>query len=177
LTKLEIGAAIVIILCPCAAGSQEAAPQHPQLPAVFTSVLPDVKAKCHVPILLPSELPKPISDAQHAVIQKATADRYSVGLFYELDVGNAGFAANFGAEASPKYAPSELGAEVKLARGTRGFFRPVSCGGSCAPANLWWEVNGVLYTVQLRLLPSNSEKSQQATITAVANSAILAGPR
>jgi hypothetical protein len=44
-------------------------------------------------VLLPSELPEPIRDAKHAVVDKATQDEYTFGLFYELDEGNAGFAA------------------------------------------------------------------------------------
>jgi len=188
LTKLEITASVLMGLLFLATGeSQEklsapspnssSAASHQQLPKLFTSVLADVKAECHLPVLLPSELPKPIADAEHAVVQNTSAGAYSIGLFYELEIGNAGFAANFSGESKPRYSASELGREIKLARGKRGYFRPVSCGGSCAPANLWWEANGVLYAVQLRLSASSSEKSQQDTITAVANSAILAGPR
>jgi len=177
LIKLEITTAVVIILCCCAAESQERQPKASRLPAVFTAVLADVKAECDLPVLLPSELPKPIADAQHALMQETTADRYSIGLYYELEIGDAGYAATFSGESKPKYSASELGRRVGLAHGISGFFRPVSCGGSCAPANLWWEENGMLYNVQLRLSASNSERSQQDTITAVANSAILAGPR
>ena len=177
LIKLEITSAIVIILCLCAAEPQDRQPKASRLPAVFTPVLADVKAECHLPILLPSELPKPIADAQHALMQRTTADRYSIELYYELEIGDAGFAATFAGESKPKYSASELGRKVELAHGISGSFRPVSCGGSCAPVNLWWEVNGILYTVQLRLSSSSSEKSQQETITAVASSAILAGPR
>jgi hypothetical protein len=67
--------------------------------------------------------------------------------------------------------------EVKLSRGLVGYFRSVSCGGSCAPANLWWEEDRALYQIQLKLSPTLSESDQQKTITAVADSAILAGPR
>jgi len=100
-------------------------------------------------------------------------------MFYSLDVGNAGFAAMFAGDAAPNYHPRELGNvhEVKLAHGIHGFFRPISCGGSCAPVNLSWEDGGTLYTIQLKLSSSLSENEQQKAITAVANSAILAGPR
>ena len=139
----------------------------------------EVKAKTTVPVLLPTELPSPFSDAKHAIVDKATADEYEVGLYYELDLGDAGFAASFNATKNPRYSPRELRNvhEVKLARGGNGHFMPVSCGGSCAPANLWWEQGAVLYQIQLKLPSSLHEKKQQGTITAVANSAILAGPR
>lgn len=66
---------------------------------------------------------------------------------------------------------------VKLADAIDGFFRPVSCGGSCAPANIWWEKNGTVYRFQLRLSSSASEQDQQKTMIELANSAINAGPR
>jgi len=148
------------------------------LPAVFISVLPDVKAKSRVPVLLPSELPEPIGRATHAV-QEADAGGYGITLYFKLGVGDSGFAANFSGDATPKYSPRELPnvAEVELAHSVRGFFRPISCGGSCAPVNLWWEDGGILYQIQLRLSSAVSEEDQEKTIEAVANSAILAGPR
>jgi len=149
------------------------------LPDIFVSVLAGVKAKTRVPVLLPTELPRPFSDAKHASVDQATADQYAVSLSYELDAGNAGFAASFQATNNPDYSPRELGnvQQVKLAGGITGFFRPVSCGGSCAPANLWWKKGAVLYQIQLKLSSTLREKKQLKIITAVANSAILAGPR
>ncbi len=146
---------------------------------IFVSVLGEVKAKTRVPVLLPTELPRPFSDAKHATGEKATANEYEVSLYYELDAGNAGFAASFEATKNPHYFPRELAnvREVKLAGGITGFFRPVSCGGSCAPANLWWEKGEVLYQIQLKLSSDLGEKNQREIITTVANSAILAGPR
>ncbi|MFZ0321109.1 MAG: hypothetical protein WAL56_18420 [Candidatus Sulfotelmatobacter sp.] len=149
------------------------------LPNVFLSVVAGVKAKTRVAVLLPTELPRPFSDAKHASVGKATADGYAVSLYYDLGTGDAGFAASFEAANNPRYSPRELGnvREVKLASGVIGFFRPVNCGGSCAPANLWWEQGAVLYQIQLKLPSTLDEKDQQGIITAVANSAIVAGPR
>jgi hypothetical protein len=102
-----------------------------------------------------------------------------VALYYELGVGDAGFAASFSARKNAGYSPRELPnvEEVKLAGGIVGFFRSVSCGGSCAPANLWWEQDGTLYQIQLKLPSTLREKKQLRIIMAVADSAILAGPR
>ncbi len=160
----------------CIAGRANVAVSFPD---VFLSVLARVKAKTRVPVLLPTELPRPFSNAKHASVDKATTDEYAVSLYYELDAGDAGFAASFGATNNPTYSPRELEnvRQVKLASGITGFFRPVSCGGSCAPANVWWEQRSVLYQIQLKLSSSLREKNQQGIITAVANSAILAGPR
>jgi hypothetical protein len=48
--------------------------------------------------------------------------------------------------------------QVDLSRGRTGMFIPVSCGGSCAPENLWWEQNGVMYQIQIALKSSTTEK-------------------
>jgi hypothetical protein len=148
------------------------------LPAIFVSILPEIKAKTSMAVLLPTELPRPFGDAKHVKLEVAP-DEYAVALYYELDVGNAGFAALFAAKNNATYSLREIGnvREVKLAGGKVGFFRSVSCGGSCAPANLWWEQGRTQYQVQLVLVSTLREKQQQRIITAVANSAILAGPR
>lgn len=149
------------------------------LPDVFRSALAEIKAKTNVPVLLPAKLPRPFRDAKHASVDKATEDEYVVSLYYELNAGDAGFAASFEGTKNPRYSPRELGnvRQVKLASGITGFFRPVNCGGSCAPANLWWERGRVLYHIQLKLPSTLREEKQQAIIMAVGNSAILAGPR
>ena len=147
------------------------------LPDIFRSVLSEVKAKTKVPVLLPTELP--FYDIKQATVDKATEDASAISLYYDLSAGNAGFAASFQAANNRHYSPREIKnvSEVKLATGINGFFRPVSCGGSCAPANLWWEQGAVLYQIQLKLPPAIPEENQQSMIMAAANSAILAGPR
>jgi hypothetical protein len=153
---------------------------HSNGPAqVFKSLLPQIREKTKVPVFLPSDLPQPIGKAKYGVAGDLQADKYEISLYYELEIGDPGFAANFTGQADAKYHPEELPnvKEVKLARGTKGFWRPVFCGGSCAPANLWWMDGGVLYQIQLKLSPTMSERDQENEIIAVANSAITAGPR
>lgn len=169
--------ALAFGLAPAAVLHAEADAHRP-LPKVFASVLTGLKAKTRVPVLLPAELPKPFRDAKNAVADDVTPNEYAVVLYYELGIGQAGFAASFAGENHPKYSPAELPnvSRVRLARGIIGFFRPVSCGGSCAPANLWWQ-KGPLYQVQLDLPATLSDKAQQRIIMRLANSAIMAGPR
>jgi hypothetical protein len=177
--KHLFGWALVGVLASTGLGTAVRANAAGSLPVVFLSALAEVKAKASIPVLLPTELPLPFRDAKHAIVDKAKADEYAIILYYELDIGNAGFAATFAASENPGYSPSELGnvRKVKLASGVTGFFRPVSCGGSCAPANLWYKQGAALYVIQLRLPPTLGDKNQQEIITAVANSAILGGPR
>jgi hypothetical protein len=149
------------------------------LPKPFASVISEIKAKSHIPILLPSELLQPVGKASHAVLEKASESEYAISLYYELGIGDADFAAGFTAQAHPDYEPQDLGGvrEVKLSHNLRGFFRPVSCGGSCAPANIWWKEGQVLYQIQLKLSSTLRADDQQKAITAVANSSIIVGPR
>jgi len=149
------------------------------IPEPFGSVLPKVKTKSRIAVLLPSELSEPFSKAKYAVVGKASVGEYAISLYYEPGIGDAGFAALFAAKANPGFEPKELAnvSEVKLAHGVVGYFRPVSCGGSCAPANLWWKEGRVLYQVQLRLSSTLSEGDQRRAMIATADSAILAGPR
>lgn len=149
------------------------------LPAALASVLSEVKSKSRVRLLLPSELPQGIAEAKYGIVDRASEDEYAISLYYELGMGDAGFAASFGANIHPNYGPKDIPnvREVKLSRGMIGYFRPVSCGGSCAPANIWWKDDQILYHVQLKLSPEVPEGDQQRMIIAVANSAILAGPR
>jgi hypothetical protein len=170
---------LLVISCSLGSESSHALPPEKPLPSVFVSVLARVKARTNISVLLPTELPKPFSTAEHAMADEVQADQYGVLLYYVLGVGDAGFAASFLAKKNPSYSPRELQnvQKVKLADGIVGFFRPVSCGGSCAPANLWWEQDAVLYQVQLKLPSTLPEKNQQSIVTGLANSAILAGPR
>ena len=62
---------------------------------------------------------------------------------------------------------------VRLRDGTRAVYRPISCGASCAPASLWFVRGGVLYGWQVKSPP----RSARAALVAMANEALLAGPR
>jgi hypothetical protein len=182
-----IGIFLIVVICCSGSNSAQARSEEStgrvgvgsSLPDVLLSVLAEVKSKTSIPVLLPTQLPKPIDEAKHATVDKVTRDEYAVALYYELDVGDAGFAAFFAANHNSPYSPREIPnvRKVKLTHGIVGFFRGVSCGGSCAPANLWWAQGGTLYQIQLRLSSTVSEKEQQRIITAVAKSAIQAGPR
>jgi hypothetical protein len=148
------------------------------LPEPFASVLPEIKAKSRIPVLLPSELSQPIRGAKHEVAERASDNEYAITLYYELGIGDAGFAASFGAQADPDYDPQDLGniRKVELSHGLLGYFRPVRCGGSCAPANMWWKDGRVLYQIQLGFPSTLREGDQQKAIIATADSAMRIMP-
>ncbi len=142
---------------------------------VFRSVLTQIKARTKIPILLPGNLQT--ENPLWPSIQKADANEYAIAIYVD-DGEPLGSGANFYGffTAKAKAKPPKF-REVKLANRVTGFFRPLSCGGSCSPVNLWWVREAVLYHIQLKLSSTLSEQDQEKAITAVANSAILGGPR
>jgi hypothetical protein len=144
----------ILLFCSVALGQSPSKPAR-HLPEALASVLADVKAKSHAEVLLPSEMPHPFGEAKYATVESASQNEYSISLYYKLDVGDSGFAASFSADAHPDYGPKDIPnvRKVKLSHGLVGYFREVGCGVSCAPANLWWEEDHVLYSLQLRLRP------------------------
>ena len=99
-------------------------------------------------------------------------DGYFISLYYSGDA-NASYAAGFGGSTlilQDRDLPNS--ARVALSDGRTGIFRPVSCGGSCGPANLWWEQNAVMYQIQVKLSPDLSEKEQQKILVETANSTV-----
>jgi len=146
------------------------------LPAnVFLSVLEDAKKQTQLPLLLPSELPTSYSDLSAALV--AEADKYAINLLADPDTGR--YVAGFSAEKEEKYSAADIGntKQVALAKNTIGFFRPISCGGSCSPINLWWEQSGILYNIQTIMSSDTPEVEQEKFIIPMADSAILGGSR
>src|SRR5213079_292371 len=88
---------------------------------------------------------------------------YKIGLYYSELGSDSTFAAGFFAFLKPAWKFRELGntSPVVLRNGIDGVLRPVSWGGSCAPANLWWEQNGVIYQIQIKLRSTMSEEQQE----------------
>jgi len=48
----------------------------------------------------------------------------------------------------------------------------MSFGGSCAPANLWWEQNGATYQIQLKRSSATDEREQVRLLVETANSVV-----
>jgi hypothetical protein len=98
----------------------------------------------------------------------AAADSYSVNLRYKGIGGDAGSAAWFGGSRSEPNAV-RVKHPYRLANGALAAFLPVSCGGSCAPANLWWQQGDVIYTIQIMLPYEMSAKRQAKVLVETAN--------
>jgi hypothetical protein len=141
---------------------------------IFKPALDEIQNKIQIPILLPSKLPTLIRVEEiKGVFGEVTKNGYFVSLGYAEVGSNATYAAGFSGSKEILPSPSNTRL-VTLNDGTVARFRPVSCGGSCAPANLWWVRDGVEYGVQIKISSTAREEDQQKVLIETANSMVLA---
>lgn len=123
--------------------------------------------------MLPAKLPSAIPERDIKLAYgELREDGYFISLYFsEPPVNDAAFAAGFGGSTRIlQDLPNTR--RVALSHGRAGMFRAVSCGGSCAPANLWWEQNGVMYQIQMKLRSDSTEKDQERILVETANSTV-----
>jgi hypothetical protein len=138
----------------------------------FRAQLPAVKRATRVPVLLPRTLrlagPAPRAYASGGggrsgwVLVLAGHPR--------CGGANACFIASFEGQRGK---PLPGRANIRLAGGVRGFYVPIRCGASCAPASLWFVHRGVLYAWQVKDPP----RAAKSALAQMASEAIRAGPR
>ena len=139
---------------------------------VFRPALEQILPQTRIAILLPSKLPSLIRERDIKLAWGTVSeDGYFISLYFTELGSIATFAAGFGGSAGVlRDLPSTR--PIALAGGLIGRFRPVSCGGSCAPANLWWEQNGVMYQIQIKLRSTLKEKDQERILVETAKSTV-----
>jgi hypothetical protein len=145
---------------------------HPvDVPRTLAPVLPAVKARTELTVLLPAAMPSERS----TLYPSATAGRarYSLELSDIPDCGSA--TACFEADFRATRRGRPFGARaVALARGRTARFQPLSCGASCSPPSISWRERGALYTIQANV---GTRRSERRILIRMANSAIRAGAR
>jgi hypothetical protein len=141
------------------------------VPGTFKSLLPKVRARTMIPILLPSSMKLDFDKGQR--LYRATSSHRG-GYDLELSAAprcgaNVCFAASFSARGGSRlgFAPN-----ATLTRGIAGHFQPLRCGGSCTPPSIAWVLGGVRYEIQAKAL-----RGRREDMVAAANSAIRAGRR
>lgn len=137
--------------------------------AMMAKARAEIGSCATVPVYLPTRLPASTTAKITSAAGARTAHGYTVTLYYLVGAGDAGYAGLVSGSTNT-FASLPNTKVVRLANGTAALFRPVSCGGSCAPANLWWQVSGHEYSVQLRLPSLMAPKAQLAQLLVVANS-------
>jgi hypothetical protein len=140
------------------------------------SALARAKQITDVPVLFPALLPAFMED-DSAMVSFVGGDkgRYDISLYQR---GNDGEATIFVGEftGDSHLEGDHIGRPVHLIDHITGYFRPRSCGGSCAPSSIEWSVKGVHYEIQLRF-SFDSNQAEQKTMVDTANSAIAASSK
>jgi len=177
LRNIKRAPALAIVLLLFTHYQSESAMEQATGPAqVFRPALEQIQSQTRIPILLPTTLPSAIPEGSIKLTWgEVREDGYFISLYFSEEASNATFAGGFGASTRiPGLQNLPNTHRVALSGGRIGIFRPVSCGGSCAPANLWWEQNGVMYQIQIRLGSGSAEKGQQKILVETANSMVTA---
>ena len=168
-SSLLAAAAVAAIAVAAAAAGPSASVD---LLKAFRQELPKVKRASTVPVLLPRSLR--VSTTYRRVFATGGVERGGWVLSLAADPrcggANACFIASFEGRRGGSLPDRP---NVRLRDGTRAVYRPISCGASCAPASLWFVRGGVLYGWQVKSPP----RSARAALVAMANEALLAGPR
>jgi hypothetical protein len=139
------------------------------VPRTVRAVLPDARDG-GVPVLLPSRMNLDFSGSRTYVTGGGGNDQWDIEMAGARNCGGANvcFLASFTGEEG-----KALGfrTNVKLARGLRGYYKPLTCGGSCSPPLIAWKQRGVRYQIQAKALGG------RRAFVAMANSAIRNGGR
>jgi hypothetical protein len=141
----------------------------------FKTVLPKVKRQTKVAVLLPATLPTAGPSPHLYATGTGSAKGSDLELAGAPNCGGADacFIASFVATKGGMLPSRSSFVKLALAGGDPARYHPITCGGSCAPATLWFTHKGVLYSWQVKDAPRNA-KTAMAT---AADSAIAAGPR
>src|SRR3954453_7159745 len=167
LTAVVALVAVVAVAVPALAASGDV-----NVPKKFSALIPKVKKKSGLAVRLPSKIHVFVSPSKTYADGSATKKSY----FLELDAArncnaaNACFLASFAAKRGGTPAFKKT---VSLAHGITGYFKPVTCGGSCSPAFIQWKQGGVLYEIENKGVGKHEKKS----MARLANSAIRGGKR
>lgn len=142
--------------------------------SVFKPALEQIQSQARISILLPSRLPSVIRERDIKLAVGEVSDHgYFISLYRSEMGSEATFAAGFSGSTEILHDLPNI-REVALSGGRTGLFRPVSCGGSCAPANLWWEQHGIMYNIQIKLRSDLPQKDQEKILVETANLTVSA---
>src|SRR5687768_14905991 len=114
---------------------------------VLRNDLQSVGPKTDIPIRIPFRIGL---DYDKGVYGEGTGskNRYTFEINATDDCGaNVCFLAQFQGE---KGGEPSFTREVQLDRGIIGYYKPLTCGGSCSPPMIEWVQRGVLYSIQAK---------------------------
>jgi hypothetical protein len=166
---------LVVVLLVGLAGSAAPAVAAPvDVPGALGARLAKVSDRTPLAVLVPDTLELDFDGRVYAS-SSAARRRWSFALAGAPGCGGATacFLASFTAQRGGEPA---FRTRVRLRGGIPGWFKPLSCGGSCSPAMLQFRRRGVLYEIAAKV-PDPTASGQRARLTRAANEALRVGPR
>lgn len=161
-------ALLLALLAPAPAG---AASHRYDVLELVDRGLKAVNRVSEIPVLLPSRLTAEFPRLYSFGRGRAGSYELEVSSRRSCHGANACFVAGFTGARGERPSATH---KVRLARGRTGYYQPVRCGASCAPASVEWRQEGVLYTIQSKLGTKSTDRS---LLVGLANSAIRNGAR
>jgi hypothetical protein len=159
-------AALVTLAVPATASARSY-----DVPAQFRTVLPRVKAKTRLPVLLPDSMPY----EDTTLYASGSGHRRSWELSLAAAPGCGGATACFVASFWAQKGGQPSGTRrVTLRGGRTGWFRPLSCGASCSPPTIAWREHRAAYWIQANV---GTQATERRILVRMANQAIRAGRR
>jgi hypothetical protein len=156
------------------AGAAFAQAKYYSVPSALGGSLSRVRSDTKIAILLPNRLALDYDGRSYA---SGIGDpgSYSLSLAGAPNCGgaNACFLVTFAGE---RGRTPDFRRKVALRGGRSGYYKPLTCGGSCSPPIIQWRSRGNLYTIQAKV-PDSSNAGARRRLVNAANAAIGAGPR
>jgi hypothetical protein len=163
-------AALLGLVLAAAPAPAPAATGDVDVPQAFASVLPAVKAKTVVPVLLPDTMPFEELKLYASGSGRSRAWHLDLASARDCGMATACFVADFSARRGARPRGRR---RVTLRGGRTGWFTPTACGASCAPPQIAWRQHGARYRIRARVAASGERR----TLVRMANQAIRAGRR
>jgi len=143
------------------------------VPGALGAALQRTDDRTPLAILLPSRLALDFDGRTYAS-GNGSSRSYGLSLTGAPNCGaNACLLVTFKAERGGR---PQFRRTVALRGGRTGYFKPLTCGGSCSPPIIQWVSRGNLYTIQAKV-PDSTDAGQRRRLVTAANSALAAGPR
>ena len=148
----------------------------PKVKALFEMATRSIVARTSILIYVPVSLQSlDVYAADGCRFAKSAGDSYDIAIYGRLreysqteplpcERNDAGMLAELHGERKPMPELAGTRAQrLKLRNGEPGWFIPVSCGGSCAPATLYWQMPHASYWLQMKLsseLPISEQRKE-----------------
>ncbi|MBD2664898.1 hypothetical protein B6N60_01033 [Richelia sinica FACHB-800] len=133
--------------------------QSSQVNRVFRKILPELKKKSKIRVLLPQYIPAADeNNAVYAILENISQNKYEILLGFTPDC-TGGTACRLGMITGEIITPKTAalpGKPISLGKGITAYFVDFQCGANCSDATLTWRQKGVQYTVGLKAGDRNS---------------------